>query len=246
MLPVLLLAGLAPETARAVSPCDVAYPSDSTVAWECVRIGKGASLESLAGEDWPAVSRFNRMDRRHAWPGASIRLPRRREQLAAFEPMPRAYAPAESLARFVLLDLAEQFLGAYEHGALVFSAPATSGRPGFATPAGDFTIDFADPRHASATYPMEGTNRPYPMDWALRFHRTRNGSAYWIHGRDLPGSPASHGCVGLVAEPMQKRVYGRPRDPQVDDARRLYEWAGGAAHAGPIPPVRLRIVGRAP
>ncbi len=29
--------------------------------------------------------------------------------------------------------------------------------------------------------------------------------AFWIHGCDLPGYPASHGCVGLYDEEMQKK-----------------------------------------
>ena len=232
--------------ARAASPSDFAYPSDSTVAWDPVRLRAGETLESRFGDAWQDVARFNRMDRRHAGPGTRIRVPRRLEEVATFQPLPTFVAEAESLERFVLLDLSEQFLGAYEHGALAFSIPATSGRPGFETPTGTFTIDFADPRHKSSKYEIEGTDLPYPMDQALRFHRTRGGVSYWVHARDLPGSPASHGCVGLTCEPMQRRVYGVPRTPVVDDARRLYVWAGGLERAAAVTPIRLRIVGSAP
>ena len=246
ILAMVVVVGAPAGAAWAANPGDFAYPSDSTVTWDPVRLGAGETLESRFGEAWPDIARFNRMDRRHAWPGTRIRLPRRLTDVASFQPLPAFVVEAESLARFLLLDLSEQFLGAYEHGALAFSIPATSGRAGFATPTGAFTIDFADPRHASSKYPIEGTNIPYPMDWALRFHRSRGGVSYWIHARDLPGYPASHGCVGLVCEPMQRRMYGVPRTPVVDDARRLYAWAGGLERAGDIAPVRLRIVGSAP
>lgn len=240
----------APGTAGASTPCDYAYPSDSGVAWDCRRIATGESLEGLFGERWRDVARFNRMDRRHAWPGARVRVPRDLAAVAGFNPMPHRYAPAESAAKFVLIDLGEQFLGAYEHGRLVLSLPVASGRPGHQTPAGDFRIDAADPRHASSRYPIEGTNVPYPMPWALRFHLTSRGVSYWIHGRDLPGTPASHGCVGLVDEAMQRRAYGRPERPEVEDARTLFAWVVGSATASggtrAIPAVPLRIVGAAP
>ena len=61
---------------------------------------------------------------------------------------------------------------------------------------------------------IEGTDRPYPMNYALRFYVNRTGMSYWIHGRDLPGYPASHGCIGLYDEPMQKEQYGIPKDPK--------------------------------
>ena len=43
----------------------------------------------------------------------------------------------------------------------------------------------------------------------------------------LPGRPASHGCVGLFDEQMQRRVYGVPDKPLLDDARKLYAWTIG-------------------
>jgi hypothetical protein len=245
---LLAIMAAVPAHVLAATPCDYAFPSDSTIAWDCVRMEKGMTLESRFGFAWVDVARFNRMDRRHAWPGARVRAPRDVARIAGFEPLPRHYAPADSAARFVLIDLGEQFLGAYEHGRLVHSFPIASGRPGHETPSGRFRIDAADSRHASSLYPMEGTSIPYPMHWALRFHCSRSGVAYWIHGRDLPGYPASHGCVGLTDESMQRRYYGRPAEPRVDDARRLFEWAVGDSTRGwkAIAPIPLWIVGKAP
>ena len=66
------------------------------------------------------------------------------------------------------------------------------------------------------------------MNYALRFYVNRTGMSYWIHGRDLPGYPASHGCIGLYDEPMQKEQYGIPKDPTLNDAKRLFVWVFGA------------------
>src|SRR5689334_12230059 len=123
-----LIAGIG--IAATPAPAEFAYASDSLAAWEAVRLGAGESLESRCGDAWQDVARFNRMDRRHAGPGVRVRMPRRLADVAAFQPLPAVVAEAESLERFVLVDLAEQCLGAYERGAIVFALPVTSGRRG--------------------------------------------------------------------------------------------------------------------
>jgi hypothetical protein len=89
------------------------------------------------------------------------------------------------------------------------------------------------------------------MNYALRFYVNREGVSYWIHGRDLPGYPASHGCIGLYDERMQKEQYGFPKDPELNDAKLLFEWVlgGPVEHdkmislpQGP----RVHIIGRSP
>lgn len=228
-----LLLALAPLPVWAAHPgrppslCRVSYPSDAAVAWECVQLGRDDSLERMFGNDWVLVARFNRVDRRHAHAGVSLKVPVRLDDVRDFTPLPAHYPPAAGAAKFILVSLAEQFLGAYENGRLVFSAPAATGEAGHETPAGEFRITAADRRHRSSLYVIEGTTVPYPMTYALRFHVSPRGVAYWIHGRDMPGYPASHGCIGLYDEAMQREHYGVPARPVLDDARRLYEWALG-------------------
>ena len=65
------------------------------------------------------------------------------------------------------------------------------------------------------------------MDNAIRFHIGQDNVSYWLHARDLPGHPASHGCIGLFDEEMQNRVFGFPDKPVLRDSQRLYEWAAG-------------------
>lgn len=209
------------------------------------------TLETLFGSRWVDVARFNRIDRRHAYPGISLKVPRRLEDIAGFTPMPQEYPQAVGEAKFILIDLTEQFLGAYEYGRLAFSAPIATGEKRNETPAGEFAITAAHRHHHSSRYTIEKTNIPYPMTYALRFHISPAGNAYWIHGRDIPGYPASHGCIGLYDEPMQKKYYGHPREPILEDARTLYKWV-----LAPLPEdekyrildngPRMQIVGQAP
>ncbi len=234
---------------RRPSLCAIKHPSDARIEWTCHRLRRGESLQRLFGTRWIAVARFNRIDRRHAVPGIDLKVPTRLEDLDDFDPMPAEYPPAAGEARFVLIDLAEQFLGAYESGRRVFSAPIAAGEAGHDTPTGDFRITAVDPARRSSLYFINGTSTPYPMNYALRFHVDDEDVALWIHGRDLPGYAASHGCVGLYDEAMQRKFYGWPRDPILADARRLYEWVVGHPAdqdgAQPFHGPRVRILGTA-
>ncbi len=197
------------------------------------------------------VARFNRVDRRHAHPEVALKVPRRIEEITDFTPMPAEYPLAEAEAKFILVNLSEQFLGAYEYGRLVFSSPIATGERGNETPNGEFRVTAVHRAHQSSLYVIEDTDIPYPMTYALRFFINREGVSFWMHGRDLPGVPASHGCIGLYDEAMQKEYYGVPNDPMLDDAKRLYEWVMGSLSddgrlltlkEGP----RVLIVGQAP
>jgi hypothetical protein len=206
------------------SLCKINHPSDSRVAWECRRLRKGETPEGLFNERWIDIVRFNRVDRRHAYSGISLKVPKRLEDIKNFTPMPQYYQPAKPEPKFILLNLSEQFLGAYEYGRLVFSSPVATGEKGNETPKGEFRIIAVDSQHKSSLYFVEKTDKPYPMHYGLMFYISKNGVTYWIHSRDLPGYPASHGCVGLYDEQMQKKYYGYPKNPILEDAKILFEW----------------------
>lgn len=233
------------------SPCEIAYPNDAAIEWDCRTLRSGESLEKLFGERWVDVARFNRIDRRHARAGASLKVPKRLGDLEFFAPLPLFYPLAEKDEQFVLIDLSEQFLGAYEYGALRFAMPIASGNGHDETPTGEFRLSAAHRAHQSSLYKIEKTDHAYPMNHALRFHVNRAGVSYWIHGRDLPGYPASHGCIGLYDEPMQHEQYGIPKDPELNDAKRLFEWVlGGETEDDKVIPLpqgpRVHIIGQAP
>ena len=244
----LMLLAASPGSARvataATSTCDVRYPSDVRVSWVCRTLAR-ERVEVRFGEYWVDMLRFNRIDRRHAVAGVSLKVPRRLRDIRAFTPMPATYPDAAGEAKFVLIDLSEQFLGAYEHGRLVFSSPLSAGDMEHPTPTGDFTISAAHRDHGSSLYTIQDTDVPYPMTWALRFHISREGISFWLHGRDIPGYPGSHGCIGLYDEWMQQSYYATPVRPVLDDARRLYEWVAGAgandSHLRSLAGPRLRI-----
>jgi hypothetical protein len=203
------------------------YPSMAAIRWRSHFIMPHESMERLFGEDWVAVARFNRIDRRHVYPGMTIKIPEKMDDIRRYTPMPATYEPARRHAQYILLNINEQWIGAYESGRLVFSMPAATGIKGHLTPTGIFRTEAYHRRHTSSLYRTYRGDAQYPMDYAIRFLIDKEKVSYWIHARDLPGRPASHGCVGVFDETMQKRVYGVPDKPVLDDARKLYAWTIG-------------------
>lgn len=87
----------------------------------------------------------------------------------------------------VIASLPEQLVHVYRNGVRIAVSTCSTGRPGHETPTGVFTILQKDADHHSSTYndaPMPNMNR---LTW--------DGVA--LHAGNLPGFPASHGCVRL-------------------------------------------------
>ena len=90
----------------------------------------------------------------------------------------------------VYVDLGRQQAHVYRNGIRIGVTTISSGKPGFDTPNGVFTILQKNKHHRSSTY----NNAPMPNMQRL----TWKGVA--LHAGNLPGYPASHGCVRLPME----------------------------------------------
>jgi hypothetical protein len=239
---VLLCTSQGLASAKLKSLCEVHFPSDTPIEWNCVKLTSKDTPEKLFGAYWQDVLRFNRMDRRHFYGGMSIKVPVRLEDIKGFTPLPTFYPEAATEEKFILVDQSEMFLGAYEHGKLVLSFPAAVGIEGHRVPNGEFRVDAVDRRHTSNMYTVEEIGRLYPMHYGLRFFKDMSlptTPSYFIHGRDVPGYPASHGCIGLYDEEMQieyysaydRKVYGKDyhelKQPLLQGAKLLYQWVVG-------------------
>lgn len=225
------------------SLCQFHYPTDYLYEWDCVKLTHKDSPYRVFGKFWRDGLRFNRVDQRHFLAGLWIKVPKKIEEIKGFNPMPPMFPEAELEPKFILIDQNEMFLGAYEYGLLVFSAPVAVGVEGYRLQNGYYRVDAIDLKHESSLYPVEGTDRPYPMHYGLRIHidkRLDGWVSYWIHGRDIPGYPASHGCIGLYDEEMQKEYYHEPARPVLMEAKKLYRWVLGDKPDGGKP---LRING---
>ncbi|MGC4024196.1 MAG: L,D-transpeptidase [Mesorhizobium sp.] len=87
----------------------------------------------------------------------------------------------------IIVSLPEQRVHVYRNGIRIAVSTCSTGRAGHETPTGVFVILQKDRYHKSSTYddaPMPNMNR---LTW----------SGIALHAGNLPGYPASHGCVRL-------------------------------------------------
>lgn len=87
----------------------------------------------------------------------------------------------------IIVSIPDQLVHVYRGGVRIGLSTCSTGKQGHSTPTGVFTILEKDKDHRSSTYndaPMPNMNR---LTW----------SGVALHAGDLPGYPASHGCVRL-------------------------------------------------
>src|SRR5512139_764471 len=87
----------------------------------------------------------------------------------------------------IVVSIPEQRVHVYRNGVRIAVSTCSTGKPGHETPTGVFAVLQKDKNHHSSTYnnaPMQNMNR---LTW----------SGIALHAGNLPGYPASHGCVRL-------------------------------------------------
>jgi hypothetical protein len=90
----------------------------------------------------------------------------------------------------VVVSLPEQRVHVYRNGVRIAVSTCSTGKEGHRTPTGVFVVLEKDAHHHSSTYnnaPMPNMNR---LTW----------SGIALHAGNLPGYPASHGCVRLPSD----------------------------------------------
>ena len=107
--------------------------------------------------------------------------------------------------KWIEVDIATQTVIAWQDDIEIWRAPASTGKPGFRTPMGTFTISKKFPtRRTRATVRDEHWDIP-GVPWIMVF---RSGG-YYFHGvywHDDFGTPVSHGCVTLSV-PSAEWIY---------------------------------------
>jgi hypothetical protein len=114
-------------------------------------------------------------------------------------PLPRAWPAAEATAKVLVVHQPAQVFGAYASGRLVRWGPVSSGRKETPTPTGLFHLNWRSKSRVSTE------NEQWLLKWYFNFINERGVS---FHEFEMPGYPASHACVRLLAR----------------DAMWLYDW----------------------
>ena len=193
----------------------IAYRVDASLGAKALRGQFDASqlslLQTLNRVDFDHLARLGRIVRPEVWVDDPL----------AYSPLPQTYAWAERHAKLIVVDQPSQLFGAYELGRLVRWGPVSSGRKESQTPTGLFHLNWRSAGRHSTIDP----------EWFMRWYfNFGNADGLSFHEYALPGRPASHSCVRLLAS----------------DARWLYDWgdewrldAAGARVQTPGTPVLI-------
>lgn len=150
------------------------------------------------------VLKINRLDRKHLQSGVSLIIPKTtpdaNADLASLSPLPPKVEGARSIPKLLLVSRQAQAFGAYEFGKLVRWGPTSTGKKSTPTPAGLYHTNW------KARESRSSVNQNWVLPWCFNID---NITGVAFHKYDLPGYPASHGCVRLLEE----------------DAKWVYDWA---------------------
>ncbi len=135
-------------------------------------------------------------------------------------------APAGPLVMVVSLD--EQQLYVYRNGVAIGVSPVSSGKPGYDTPTGVYTILQKEREHYSNLYDDA------PMPYMQRL--TWGGVA--LHAGSLPGRAASHGCIRLPAT-FARELYTATRPGDVVVVANARVAPSSIVHPAAVAPVDL-------
>ena len=104
---------------------------------------------------------------------------------------------AETAPLIAVITLGNQRITVYDRNGVVETSPISSGRRGYETPEGIFSILERKEEHFSNLY----------EDAEMPFMQRLTWSGVAMHAGILPGYPASHGCVRLPAA-FAERLFG--------------------------------------
>jgi hypothetical protein len=160
-----------------------------------------SQLRSEIGEEkMAALLKLNRLDAQHLRAGVMLVIPEKVGELTSLSPFPSRVETVRDIPKLILVSLHVQAFGAYEFGNLVRWGPTSSGKKASPTPAGLYHTNWKSKATRSSI------NNDWLLPWYFNLDNQRGIS---FHQYDLPGYPASHGCVRLLE----------------DDAAWIYGWA---------------------
>src|SRR5262245_6628564 len=188
-----------PSNPEPVNPAPVTYRS---IAIKGAEWKKSLSqLRSEIGEEKLAIAlKLNRIDAQHLRADVTLVIPEQVADLITYSPFPHDLETARATPKLLLVSRRVQAFGAYEFGKLVRWGPTSTGKKSTPTPAGLYHTNWKSKATRSSV------NAEWLLPWYFNLDNKRGIS---FHQFDLPGYPASHGCIRLLE----------------DDATWIYGWA---------------------
>lgn len=140
-------------------------------------------------------------------------------------------------AKAIRIGLRQQVFGAYERGRLVRWGPVSSEAKKMPTPSGEYWLNWRAKRHVSTS------NSKWILDWYFNFENCEGRA---LHAYEMPGEPASHICVRLLARDA-KWIYEWGESWELAESarsiakKRTPVWIDGVYHFASPPPWRLEL-----
>jgi hypothetical protein len=187
-----------------LSLCGVYADREEVRRYKAVRISDQRSLQQLrsklGNEAMELIFRVNRIDARHVRKGGELMIPSRFDDPLLHSPFPGEIRQLSGVPKVILVSLFSQAFGAYEAGRLVRWGPTSTGLLKHPTPENLYHANWR------ARTKVSSLNRSWILRWCVNLHTSMGVS---LHQYDMPGYPASQGCIRLLRE----------------DAQWIYHWA---------------------
>jgi lipoprotein-anchoring transpeptidase ErfK/SrfK len=181
---------------------------DHGIEWEAYVLKEGENHHTLFKDLAKDSIRFNRKASQFWKPGTVIMKPvdGQVKALKGWTPMPPVYNDCpRKKKRCIVISLSSQFLGVYKERHLKTSYPVSTGIPDYETPAGKYKVLSSSPYTKVKFKKIFSFTYSVWMVWPLSI-----GHEIYIHAGDLPGYPASHGCVRLMRRDAFKLFRNTP------------------------------------
>jgi hypothetical protein len=190
-------------TAVIFSICTLCWAAGEKKTSLAYHLEPARPLSRFGPEQILLLEKLNRADRAHLGNLKSVIVPNQWDLgLLAYSPMPLLVPWLSDERKALVVELTAQVFGAYEFGLLVRWGPVSSGGSSHATPSGHYNLNWNARVHRSTE------NVDWVMPWYFNFSNYRG---FGVHQYDLPGRPASHGCVRMLET----------------DAKWVFEWGEG-------------------
>lgn len=183
---------------------DEQEPDEAPVAYQMFPLKGAKSIaefkDRFKGEQRSLILKINRIDIKHLRKGDALVIPEGADDIMRVSPFPLDLEVIRDVPKMVLVSRRVQAFGAYESGKLVYWGPTSTGKKSTPTPA----------RLYYTNWKAKLTHSTVDSSWILPWcFNLDNFEGISFHQYDLPGYPASHGCVRLLEE----------------DAEWIYSWA---------------------
>jgi len=179
-------------------------PQKAPVTYEARKaVGGGKALRKELGDSvYMLTLKINRRDGVRG--NEDVIVPTSVQSILDYSPYPMQMDAFVDLPKMVVISRKVQAFAAYENGMLVRWGPVSSGKKSTQTPKGQYYAYWRSRWHRSTV------DSNWILQWSWNIDPKGGGIS--MHLYNLPGKPASHGCVRLM----------------LDDAKWFYAWADGS------------------